>query len=47
QLKQQRDQLKQYQKKIGIQLEKEREIARQLLRGGKKEEYTGKAKKKR
>ncbi|GCB69989.1 hypothetical protein scyTo_0010678 [Scyliorhinus torazame] len=37
QLKQQRDKLKQYQKRIGIQLGKERELARQLLRGGKKE----------
>ncbi|XP_072414862.1 charged multivesicular body protein 6 isoform X2 [Chiloscyllium punctatum] len=47
QLKQQRDQLKQYQKKIGIQLEKEREIARQLLRGGKKDKAKLLLKKKR
>ncbi|XP_051851374.1 charged multivesicular body protein 6 [Antechinus flavipes] len=37
QLKQQRDKLKQYQKRITQQLEREREIARQLLRDGKKE----------
>ncbi|XP_069786055.1 charged multivesicular body protein 6 [Narcine bancroftii] len=47
QLKQQRDKLKQYQKKIGIQLEKERELARQLLRGGKKEKAKLLLKKKR
>ncbi|XP_043570899.1 charged multivesicular body protein 6 [Chiloscyllium plagiosum] len=47
QLKQQRDQLKQYQKKIAIQLEKEREIARQLLRGGKKDKAKLLLKKKR
>jgi len=37
QLKQQRDKLKQYQKKIQIQLEKERELAKQLLKSGKKD----------
>jgi len=37
QLKQQRDKLKQYQKKIQIQLEKERELAKQLLKSGRKE----------
>lgn len=37
QLKQQRDKLKQYQKKINAQLEKDREVARQLLKDGKKE----------
>ncbi len=37
QLKQQRDKLKQYQKKIQVQLEKERQVAKQLLRDGKKE----------
>lgn len=37
QLKQQRDKLKQYQKRITQQLEREREIARQLLRDGRKE----------
>lgn len=47
QLKQQRDKLKQYQKRIGIQLEKEREFARQLLRGGKKEKAKLLLKKKR
>ncbi|XP_032899853.1 charged multivesicular body protein 6 [Amblyraja radiata] len=47
QLKQQRDKLKQYQKRIGIQLEKERELARQLLRGGKKEKAKLLLKKKR
>ena len=36
-LKQQRDKLKQLQKKITIQMEKEREQARQLLKEGKKE----------
>lgn len=36
-LKQQRDRLKQLQKKITIQMEKERERARQFLREGKKE----------
>ncbi|KAF5907447.1 charged multivesicular body protein 6 [Clarias magur] len=37
QLKQQRDKLKQYQKKITLQLEKERQLAKQLLKDGKKE----------
>lgn len=36
-LKNQRDRLKQLQKKIAIQIEKEREAARQLLKDGKKE----------
>ncbi|XP_007886860.1 charged multivesicular body protein 6 isoform X2 [Callorhinchus milii] len=47
QLKQQRDKLKQYQKKIGVQLEKERLLARQLLRDGKKEKALLLLKKKR
>lgn len=37
QLKQQRDKLKQYQKRITLQLDKERELAKQLLKDGKKE----------
>ena len=37
QLKQQRDKLKQHQKRVAQQLERERGIARQLLRDGKKE----------
>ncbi|XP_067672995.1 charged multivesicular body protein 6-like isoform X1 [Haliotis asinina] len=37
QLKQQRDKLKQYQKKINANLERERNVARQLLRDGKKD----------
>lgn len=37
QLKQQRDKLKQYQKKILLNLEKERQLAKQLLQDGKKE----------
>ncbi|XP_013399205.1 charged multivesicular body protein 6-B [Lingula anatina] len=37
QLKQQRDKLKQYQKKITVQLEKDRNVAKQLLKDGKKE----------
>lgn len=37
QLKQQRDKLKQYQKRINIQLGKEREIARELMKNDKKE----------
>ncbi|CAG5117658.1 unnamed protein product [Candidula unifasciata] len=37
QLKQQRDKLKQYQKKITVQLERDREVARALLKDGKKE----------
>lgn len=36
-LKQQRDKLKQYQKKITITLEKERQLAKQLLKDGKKD----------
>ena len=37
QLKQQRDKLRQYQKRINLQLEKERLLAKQLLKNGKKE----------
>ena len=37
QLKQQRDKLKQYQKKIELNLQKEREVAKKLLKDGKKE----------
>jgi charged multivesicular body protein 6 len=37
QLKQQRDKLKQYQKKILTVIEKDKELARKLLREGKKE----------
>ena len=37
QLKQQRDKLKQYQKRIYLQLQKERLLAKQLLKDGKKE----------
>jgi len=37
QLKQQRDKLKQYQKKITFHVEKERQLAKQLLKDGKKE----------
>ncbi|XP_030064454.1 charged multivesicular body protein 6-A [Microcaecilia unicolor] len=47
QLKQQRDKLKQYQRKITLQLEREREVARQLLRDGKKEKAKLLLKKKR
>ncbi|XP_075701333.1 charged multivesicular body protein 6 [Rhinoderma darwinii] len=47
QLKQQRDKLKQYQKKITSQLQREREVARQLLRDGKKEKAKLLLKKKR
>lgn len=47
QLKQQRDKLKQYQKRITQQLEREREIARQLLRDGRKERAKLLLKKKR
>ncbi|KAK9407011.1 charged multivesicular body protein 6 [Crotalus adamanteus] len=47
QLKQQRDKLKQYQKKIFLQLERERTVARQLLRDGKKEKAKLLLKKKR
>lgn len=37
QLKQQRDKLRQYQKRINLQLEKERAVAKQLLKDGKKD----------
>ncbi|XP_005092492.1 charged multivesicular body protein 6-A [Aplysia californica] len=37
QLKQQRDKLKQYQKKVQVQLDKDREVARALLKEGKKD----------
>lgn len=37
QLKQQRDRVRQYQKKINLQLEKERLLAKRLLVDGKKE----------
>lgn len=37
QLKQQRDKLKQYQKKINVQIEKDKNVAKQLLHDGKKE----------
>ncbi|XP_074648089.1 charged multivesicular body protein 6-B-like [Tubulanus polymorphus] len=47
QLKQQRDKLKQYQKKIGIQLEKERQIAKQLLKDGLKDKAKSLLRKKR
>ncbi|XP_049716653.1 charged multivesicular body protein 6 isoform X1 [Elephas maximus indicus] len=47
QLKQQRDKLRQYQKRITQQLERERAIARQLLRDGKKERAKLLLKKKR
>ncbi|XP_043860369.1 charged multivesicular body protein 6 [Dromiciops gliroides] len=47
QLKQQRDKLKQYQKRITQQLERERQFARQLLRDGKKERAKLLLKKKR
>ncbi|XP_074081056.1 charged multivesicular body protein 6 [Macrotis lagotis] len=47
QLKQQRDKLKQYQKRITQQLEREKEIARKLLRDGKKERAKLLLKKKR
>ncbi|XP_016371662.1 charged multivesicular body protein 6-like [Sinocyclocheilus rhinocerous] len=47
QLKQQRDKLKQYQKKIPLQLEKERHLAKQLLKDGKKERALLLLKKKR
>ncbi|OWF46476.1 charged multivesicular body protein 6-A-like [Mizuhopecten yessoensis] len=36
QLKQQRDKLRQYQKKIHVQIEKDRQVAKQLLHDGKK-----------
>ncbi|XP_026056360.1 charged multivesicular body protein 6-like [Carassius auratus] len=47
QLKQQRDKLKQYQKKITLQLEKERRLAKQLLKDGRKERALLLLKKKR
>lgn len=47
QLKQQRDKLKQYQKKITLQLDKERLLAKQLLKNGKKEKALLLLKKKR
>ncbi|GAA6108994.1 charged multivesicular body protein 6 isoform X1 [Tachysurus ichikawai] len=47
QLKQQRDKLKQYQKKITLQLEKERHLAKQLLKDGKKQKAVLLLKKKR
>ncbi|NP_001086081.1 charged multivesicular body protein 6-A [Xenopus laevis] len=47
QLKQQRDKLKQYQKKITLQLQRERELAKQLLHDGKKEKAKLLLKKKR
>ncbi|CAJ1081354.1 charged multivesicular body protein 6-like [Xyrichtys novacula] len=47
QLKQQRDKLRQYQKKINLQLEKERLLAKQLLKDGKKDKALLLLKKKR
>ncbi|XP_063042512.1 charged multivesicular body protein 6-like [Engraulis encrasicolus] len=47
QLKQQRDKLRQYQKRITVQLEKERSLAKQLLKDGKKERALLLLKKKR
>lgn len=47
QLKQQRDKLKQYQKRITLQLEKERALAKQLLKDGRKEKALLLLKKKR
>ncbi|XP_077184337.1 charged multivesicular body protein 6 isoform X1 [Paroedura picta] len=47
QLKQQRDKLKQYQKRISLQLERERTVALQLLKDGKKEKAKLLLKKKR
>ncbi|KAM8786680.1 charged multivesicular body protein 6 [Rhynchonycteris naso] len=47
QLKQQRDKLKQYQKRVMQQLEREREVARRLLRDGRKEQAKLLLKKKR
>ncbi|KAF3700106.1 Charged multivesicular body protein 6 [Channa argus] len=47
QLKQQRDKLKQYQKRITLQVEKERLLARQLLKDGRKEKALLLLKKKR
>lgn len=47
QLKQQRDKLRQYQKRINVQLEKERLLAKQLLQNGKKDKALLLLKKKR
>ncbi|CAL8265647.1 charged multivesicular body protein 6 [Gadus morhua] len=47
QLKQQRDKLKQYQRRITLQLEKERLLAKQLLKDGRKEKALVLLKKKR
>ncbi|KAK7939770.1 hypothetical protein WMY93_003096 [Mugilogobius chulae] len=47
QLKQQRDKLKQYQKRITLQLEKERHLAKKLIKDGKKEKALLLLKKKR
>lgn len=47
QLKQQRDKLKQYQKKIQLNMDKERELAKQLLKDGRKEKALLLLKKKR
>ena len=47
QLKTQRDKLKQYQKKIQLNLEKERELAKKLLKDGKKDRALLLLKKKR
>ncbi|XP_068434888.1 charged multivesicular body protein 6-like [Clinocottus analis] len=47
QLKQQRDKLKQYQKRITLQLDRERLLAKQLLKDGKKEKALLLLKKKR
>lgn len=47
QLKQQRDKLRQYQKRVTQQLERERALARQLLRDGRKERAKLLLKKKR
>ncbi|XP_056308126.1 charged multivesicular body protein 6 [Danio aesculapii] len=47
QLKQQRDKLKQYRKKIKLQLERERRLAKQLLKDGKREQALLLLKKKR
>lgn len=46
-MKRQRDQLHKYQKRINTQLEREREVAKQLLRDGKKERAKLLLKKKR
>ncbi|XP_035468083.1 charged multivesicular body protein 6 [Scophthalmus maximus] len=47
QLKQQRDKLRQYQKRINLQLDKERQLARQLLKNGRKDKALLLLKKKR